>query len=202
MLAREAWLLVLPAAALALWLHAGLDRPLWAAPLWLLAAAALFVYRDPDREVPPVPLGVVAPADGRVERVEEATDPFLERAARRIVLRVPAWGPFTVRAPIEGRVAERWLRPCREGGCGRRYAVWIQTDERDDVLLILEERDRWCRPVCEIGVGERVGQGQRCGYVRFGGRVEVWVPRSARVEVQRGKRVRAGTSVLATLVHD
>ncbi len=203
MLAREALLWAALAAGLALWVQLAAPHALWALPLWLLAALALFLFRDPEREVPPHPLGVVAPADGRVERIEEeADDPFLERTARRIVIRMRPWGPFVVRAPIEGRVVERWLRPCAEGGCGRRYAIWLQTDERDDVVLVLEEPARWRRPVCVTGVGERVGQGQRCGYVRFGGRVEVWVPRNARLDVGPGSRVRAGSTILATLVHD
>ncbi len=203
MLLREGLLWALPPVAVALWMQLAAPAPWWALPLWALAALALFLFRDPERAVPPHPLGVIAPADGCVLAVEpEATDPFLERAAQRIVIQMRAWGPFVVRAPIEGRVAERWLRPCREGGCGRRFAVWLRTDEGDDVLLVLEERSRWRRPVCEVGVGERLGQGQRCGYVRFGGRVEVWVPRHARLEVARGDHVRAGSVILATLVHD
>ena len=81
------------------------------------------------------------------------------------------------------------------------YAQWIQSDEKDDVLLIIETSRRSSRPKCYVQSGERIGQGQRCGFIRFGSQVDVLVPVSSRVSVSVGDDVLAGSDIIATLVH-
>jgi phosphatidylserine decarboxylase len=81
-----------------------------------------------------------------------------------------------------------------------RFAQWIQSDEGDDVVLALESGTWGLRPRCYAQTGERIGQGQRCGHLRFGARVNVLVPESTRINVEIGDKVRAGTSIIATLV--
>ena len=83
----------------------------------------------------------------------------------------------------------------------RHYVMWIQSDEKDDVVLILDIPSSWQKPRCYIHVGERIGQGQRCGRTRLGGNVDLFMPANVRLAVGHGDHVRAGASVLATLVH-
>ncbi len=182
---------------------------LWALPFWLLAAVLAFLFRDPERRVPAAPLAVVSPVDGKVTSVENCRDPYLERAAVCIGLRMNPLGVYTTRSPIEGKIMEVWFvpaggRPADPAGNGRpldHYAIWVQTDEADDVVLVIQVPRRRPRPRCYVNIGERIGQGQRCGMVGFGGEVSVFVPSNARIEVEKGARVRAGSDILATLVH-
>jgi phosphatidylserine decarboxylase len=80
--------------------------------------------------------------------------------------------------------------------------LWIQTDEDDKVVFVLETPYHWQRPTYYVSVGERVGQGQRCGRTPFGGTVDLFIPASARPEVTHGDSVCAGVTVLATFNHD
>jgi len=81
------------------------------------------------------------------------------------------------------------------------YAQWIQSDEKDDLVLVIEVNSRMPRPKCYVQSGERIGQGQRCGFIRFGSRVDVLIPVTSRISVSVGDDVLAGSDIIATLVH-
>ncbi len=208
---REGWAgaALLAAASLAVLAAGGRGAALL--PL-ALVPALLLLCRDPHRAVPPSPLGVLAPVDGRVVRVrEDVHDPFVGRRSLGLVLRLQPWGPFTVRSPVEGRVMRLWrLRPGaaypRPRGGARPaapgLALWLRTDEGDDVVLALEGWALPARTRCLVRPGERLGQGQRCAFVYLPARVRLHLPANARLRVEAGRRVRAGEDILASLVHE
>ena len=82
------------------------------------------------------------------------------------------------------------------------HAMWVRTDEGDDVVLVVTSRWSFHRVRFSVNVGERIGQGQRCGFSHFGSRVDVLAPASSRSEVLSGQRIQAGSTVIASLVHD
>ncbi|MEK7321912.1 MAG: phosphatidylserine decarboxylase, partial [Pseudomonadota bacterium] len=82
-----------------------------------------------------------------------------------------------------------------------RYAMRVRTDENDEVVLVLRGAMISTRFVSLVRSGGRIGQGQRCGLLRFGGLVEVYVPVVSRVKVAAGATVRAGSDIIASLVH-
>jgi len=185
---------------------------MWGAwPVWLLAAGLAYLYRDPQRVVPSVPLAVVSPVDGRVTSVRHVSDPWLEREVLRVGIRLPFLGMGFLRSPTEGKVMEYKLAadayrssafcvaPRRTVIC---HALWVRTDEADDVVFVVSSRWSFHHLRRYVRVGERVGQGQRCGFVYFASRVDVLVPTDSRAEVSRGQRILAGSGVVATLVHD
>lgn len=184
--------------------------PRAAALPWGLAAGLAWVYRERRARVPARPLGVVSPVDGRVLAVRPCEDPWLQREASRIGLRTrwPGIGPL--RSPVEGRVEDyRFAADPYKGeafcGAGRRmaesHALWLRTDEGDDVVLVISSFTRLLRLTTRLHVGARLGQGQRFGFLHFASRVDLLLPADARVEVQPRRRVRAGEAVLAELVH-
>ena len=81
-------------------------------------------------------------------------------------------------------------------------ALWIRTDEDDDVVFAVMSRHRFSRFKTDTAPGERVGQGQRNGFAIFGSQVDVLIPFNARCEASAGTEVLAGSGVIATLVHD
>lgn len=200
LIAREGWHWIALAAAIALLLQWQLGG--WAMPLWLVAGLLLFLFRDPPRRVPPSPLGVVSPVHGRVLAIDTARDPCLERQAQRITIQMRMSDIFSVRSPMEGKVVQQWLGKRDASVDGPRYAQWIQSDEEDDVLLVIAPNIRVVRPKCYVHSGERIGQGQRCGFIYFGGQVEVWVPMGTRIDVRTGDILQAGSDIIATLVHE
>ena len=167
----------------------------------------LFLLRDPKREIPSLPLAAVSPVDATVISVDEVDDPWLSRRglsrrAKRIELKMSTLGVYSLRSPIEGKVVEQWTESCKAENGERQFAFWTRTDEGDDITTVFRLR----RPIAVyfrmyIHSGERVGQGQRCGFCYFGGNVEVLVPINARIEVAAGRKIRSGGDILGHLVH-
>ena len=204
-IAREGWLFIgaLAASGFMAKFYFGL---LAALPLWLLCIALAYLFRDPNRVIPPAPLGVVSPADGEVLAIEPVYDDYLKRDANKIAIRMNRFGTYATRAPIEGKILQHWHLPTDEASDNDvealdRYAMWLQTDENDDVVLVMGVGIKALKPTCYHHTGERIGQGERCGLVRFGGYIEVLLPLDARIEVTVGDTVEAGSDILATLIH-
>lgn len=169
-----------------------------ALPFWVACAAIFFVYRDPVRVIPSIPLAVVSPVDGIVTDVSVLTDPYLDRPSIRIQINMNLYGIFTSRSPVEGKVLEPPNLP--DDGVAP-HGLWLQTDEGDDVVMVMGQGRLHIAPRCDIRFGERIGQGQRCGFIHLGGRIELFIPATSRVAVSRGDRVFSGSAVIASLVH-
>lgn len=197
LIAREGWLslfLVGGAAATVLYQIGWL----WSVPLWVLIGVLLFLFRDPARTVPAAPLAVVSPADGRVTLVETCHDPYLDRDARRVTIRMHPYGVFSTRSPTEGKM----LEPKRDSSTSADvpHGVWLQTDELDDLVIVMNRGPLRNPPRCYVRFGERVGQGQRCGFITLGSTVDIYLPLNSRIKVQEGDRVHAGADVIAQLL--
>jgi phosphatidylserine decarboxylase len=172
----------------------------WSIPVWLACLALVFLFRDPEREVSSIPLAVVSPADGVIAAVETVSDPYLDRKATHVVIDMNHWGVFSTRSPVEGKIMD--LKDCpAEGEQLRPHGVWIKTDENDDLIVAMYRGPMNSVPRCNIRIGDKIGQGQRCGFIRFGGRVDLYLPENSRLAVDSGSHLKAGTSVVATLVH-
>jgi phosphatidylserine decarboxylase len=193
---RAGWLPFLAFATLAglVWHFAGWG---WSLPLWLVCGAIVYLYRDPHREIPSSPLAVVSPADGVVTSVEEVSDPYLDREAVRLDIHMNHAGVYSTRSPVEGKI----LEPKNSANGAQPHGVWLKTDEDDDLVVVMHRGPLHNLPRCYVRIGERVGQGQRCGYIPMGGLVEVYLPRYSRIQVTNGSHVKAGSDVIATLVH-
>lgn len=194
LIAREGWPAILLAGIGAALIGYKLGW-LWSLPLWLLALALGYLFRDPSRQVPASPLAVVSPVDGHVTAIETVQDPYVERDAQRVRIRMHPYGVFSTRAPAEGKI----LEPQR-GGPGRPHGVLLRTDGGDDLVVVMNRGPLRNPPRCYVRFGERVGQGQRCGFVTLGSEIELYLPANSRVKVRAGDRVRAGADVIAQLV--
>lgn len=179
--------------------------------LWLLLAALAAVggyrwfHRDPERAVPP--RGVVCPADGRVVEVREDREPFVGDPCWKVAVFMSPLDVHVNRSPIEGRIAFISHRPGRFLPAFLRSAardneqatVGIEGPEGTRAMLrliagVLARRIvLWKRP------GQWVQRGERLGMIRLGSRVELFLPREARLAVSPGQRVWAGRTVLAYL---
>jgi len=205
-IAREGWLFV----GLALVVAIGLSfTPWW--PLTALAwLAVLFVvqfFRDPPRVVPQQTNAVLAPADGRVLRVEKARDPYLERDAIMISIFMNVFNVHSNRIPVDGVVVEHWYH----AGSFLNAALDKASLENERSALQLRTAngvDVTCEPVagliarrilCYVQKGDAVTRGQRYGFIRFGSRVDVYLPPGAKPRAVVGDRVHATSSVLAEL---
>jgi len=156
-----------------------------------------WLYRDPDREIPSRPLSIVSPVDGRVLSVEHTEDRFLKRQALHICIDMSLAGVFSLRSLTEGKVMQIWQEANGHGKC---LAIWIQTDEQDDTVLVLRP-GRWLKRLSyQLAYGDRVGHGQRIGHILFGNIIDVYLPASARSNIEVGQDVKAGCDGIAELM--
>ncbi len=167
---------------------------------WLVFATLLFLSRDFKRIVPAIPLAVVSPVDGKVREITEVQDPYLKRTAQGIRVRQSLLGEFNVHSPIEGKIQDLWSHSLTSLQ-HPQLAIWVQTDERDDVVMMADLRSVLRHATCRVNAGERIGQGQRCGLMAIACEMQIYLPLTARVTVKVGQSVRAGSDKLAEFVH-
>jgi len=171
-------------------------------PLWLVPLLLVFMFRDPTRHIPPEPLAVLSPVDAEVLAIEDTRDGFIDRNAKKIVLGMGILDIYSIRSPIEGKVEHQWYVDSETTvSDSPQFAQWIKTDEDDNVLLAIYRGRIVSRPRCYVQIGERLGQGQRCGFMSFGATIEVYVPENARIDVKVGDRVIAGEQPIAHFIH-
>lgn len=167
-------------------------------PLILLVLLYL-LFRDPIREVPSVALGIISPADGTVVSVETTDKCVVQGEAYLLRIRVDGLGTYTARSPVEGKVMD--LQSSVEGigpDCPLN-ALWVQTDEGENVVLQFQGYRFGLAPRSFIRFGERIGQGHRCAYLRLAQYADVYLPITSKVLVEPGQQVVAGEDLIATL---
>jgi phosphatidylserine decarboxylase len=177
----------------------------WSAPLWLATLFILQFFRDPPRQVPEDPLAVVSPADGRVVWVGKATDPYLKREALKISVFMNVFNVHSNRAPVDGTVKERWYFPGsflnaaldKASLDNERNALWLQVPGRGDVTCVQIAGLIARRILCYVGPGTELRSGQRYGFIRFGSRVDVYLPPDAEPKAAIGEKVYAAETILA-----
>lgn len=176
-----------------------------AAPFWVFAIFTLQFFRDPRRNITSAPGGVVCPADGRVISIGEAQDPYLKRPAKRISIFMNAFNVHSNRSPVSGRVRERWYHAGKffnaaldkSSAENERNALWIMTDDGEDVVVVQVAGLIARRILCYVPPGAAIVQGERYGFIRFGSRVDVYLAPHARVVVALGAKVTGGVDVIA-----
>jgi phosphatidylserine decarboxylase len=179
----------------------------WSIPLWLLALFILQFFRDPPREVPDDPRAVVSPADGRIVEVSRSQDPYLKRDALKVSVFMNVFNVHSNRSPVDGVVKERWYYPGafvnaaldKASLANERNALWLRTGEGSDVTCVQVAGLIARRILCYVGAGAELARGQRFGFIRFGSRVDVYLPPDAQVQAAIGEKVYAAQSVLAWL---
>ena len=198
-IAREGWGRLALITAVAFILHFALE-PMAAIPALLYLLFTFYQFRDPSRTPPPRPLAVVAPIHGRVTEINETKDPWLKRDALVVTIEGNLLDIRSLYSPTEGKIVDQW-RTQEAEQTRNAVAYWIQTDEKDDVVLEIQPRGQHGPMSFRYNPGERVGQGRRVGYVNNGCTARVYLPATSLVEVQLGMRLDAGADVLAKFVH-
>jgi phosphatidylserine decarboxylase len=205
LLAREGWPFVgavLVPAVLVTWLFGW-----WSAPLWLALVFVVQFFRDPPREVPEDPSAVVSPADGRIVAVERTRDPFLDRDALKISVFMNVFNVHSNRAPVDGAVKKRWYHAGafvnaaldKASSGNERNALWLRTRSGQDVTCVQIAGLVARRILCYVAEGAQLVRGERFGFIRFGSRVDVYLPPDAEPAAAIGDKVYAAESTIARL---
>ena len=179
------WIIAAFAAAI---IVIGYSNPILAVIPGLLIVLFFMIFRDPLRTVPSVALGVFSPVDGEVLEVGRIDRGYSGASALRILIKVDSLGTYTARAPVEGTIRD----------LGKK-ALMIQTDEGHNVVLRFSGYRFGLPPKSLARFGERLGQGQRCAFLRLTRLAEVQFPDGGKILVEAGQTVVAGTDVIGNL---
>lgn len=185
-----------------------LDRPGWALVLGAFTGAFAFFFRDPERRISDVPHAVVSPADGRILHAG-AADPAAAPvgAWKQISIFLSPLDVHVNRIPVGGRVTRvshkggRFLPAYRQEAASENEQCEIWIEHEGQIVVFRQVVGLLARRVvCRLVPEMRVGVGERFGIMKFGSRMDIYVPRSATLHASVDDVVRGGETVLATLV--
>lgn len=204
-IAREGWpflAIAVAVAALVTFLSGA-----WSIPFWVIALFVLQFFRDPARAVPQKPNAVLSPADGRIVVVEKTQDPYAGREAIKISVFMNVFNVHSNRAPVDGRIENVQYFPGKFVNAdldkasieNERNALTIATTNGQLVTCVQVAGLIARRILCYVKTGDMLNRGQRYGFIRFGSRVDVYLPLTASPKVSVGDKVAATETILAEL---
>ena len=206
LIAKEGWpfLAISVAASLAVGWLAGWW---WSVPLWIAALFVLQFFRDPPREVPSDPRAVVSPADGRIVVVGKARDPYRDCDALKISVFMNVFNVHSNRSPVDGVVgkveyhAGSFFNAALDKASleNERNALLMTTRSGQEITCVQVAGLIARRILCYVGAGADLVRGQRYGFIRFGSRVDLYLPLDAEPRASIGDKVYASETVLARL---
>ena len=205
-LAREGWLysaLAIVVAVAATWfLH------WWSLPFWLIALFVVQFFRDPPRDIPRGEGIVLCPADGRVIVVGKAADPYRNDAdSIKISVFMNVFNVHSNRSPVDAVVhridyaAGLFVNAAFDKAStdNERNAMVMELADGTQISCVQVAGLIARRILCYVKAGDRLAAGQRYGFIRFGSRVDVYLPPGSRPRVAIGDKVKASSTILAEL---
>jgi phosphatidylserine decarboxylase len=204
-IAREGW----PFLAIALILAVGATVwcAAWSIPLWIIFVFVLQFFRDPGREIPQQAGVVLSACDGRVIKVERAQDPYVQREAILVSVFMNVFNVHSNRSPADGSIQKVQYFPGKFVNAdldkasteNERNAIVLKTADGQVVTFVQVAGLIARRILCYVKEGDALTRGQRYGFIRFGSRVDVYLPLTANVKVSIGDKVSATNTILAQL---
>lgn len=187
-------------------LYGGASGLPWAGPIGsVLVCLALFTFyffRNPDRQIPSGPGIIVSPADGKVVVVKD--EQWNGRPGKRVSIFLAVWNVHVNRSPAAGKITKLEYKP------GKFMAAWAEQaslDNEQNIFTLATEHGEimfkqiagWVarRVVSWKRAQETVQRGELIGLVRFGSRMDIWLPAGIEIAVREGDHVKGGSSVLA-----
>jgi phosphatidylserine decarboxylase len=204
-IAKEGWLF------LGLAIFASIATSFWylkaSIPLWIISLFILQFFRDPIRKIPHDKNLVVSAADGRVISIEQTTDPYKKRKAIKVSVFMNVFNVHSNKAPISGKVIDKIYFP----GKFFNAAISKASLENERCVLLIETKDKklvTCvqiagliarRILCYKEIGNNLLKGERYGFIRFGSRVDLYLPENSKIKVVLGQKVKSCQSIVAEL---
>ena len=179
----------------------------WSVPFWLVAIFILQFFRDPPRDIPQGEGLVLCPADGKVIIVGNTTDPYRNVPALKISIFMNVFNVHSQRSPVDATIVD--VKYAKGLFVNAAFDKASSDNERNALILRLPDNTEIScvqvagliarRILCYVKPGDALTRGQRYGFIRFGSRVDVYLPTDSRPRVAIGDKVSASSTVLAEL---
>lgn len=203
-IAKEGLPFLIPVALLAIILGT-MGWKIWMSLGILLSLFIAYFFRNPRREIPNLQNIILSPADGRVIHVGECEeDRFLKEKVLKVSIFMSVFDVHLNRAPVSGKVLERNYLPGRflvasvekSSLLNEQNAVILETEDRLKILLVQIAGFVARRIVCYAKTGDLLRKGEIFGLIRFGSRVDLYLPTEVKPIVRVGQHVKGGESVI------
>ena len=176
-------------------------------PFWIISLFILQFFRDPNRPIPQDENLIVSAADGRVISIEKTIDPYKKRKAIKISVFMNVFNVHSNKAPIGGEIINRWYSAGKFLNASlskaslenERCALLIKTKNKKLVTCVQIAGLIARRILCYKKIGDNLSKGERYGFIRFGSRVDLYLPESATVIVRLGEKVKNCQSIIAKI---
>jgi len=174
----------------------------------ILIVFTLYFFRDPERETPGDKGIIVSPADGRIINVEEMPSPFSNGRVTKVAIYLSLWDVHINRIPVSGKVTMVNYKPgdfypAFEPKASEKNEHTVVGIKAKAGLFYIKQIAGMVarRIVCRLRVGDEVSLGERFGMIKFGSRVELYIPLSIEIRVSEGNKVKAGESIIGVIAH-
>lgn len=179
----------------------------WSLPFWLFTIFALQFFRDPARPIPQEADAILCPADGRIVVVEKGLDPYRNVEALKISVFMNVFNVHSQRSPIDGTITDvrynagKFVNAALDKASteNERNAVLATTRSGREITFVQVAGLVARRILCYVNSGDTLARGERYGFIRFGSRVDLYLPTDAQAQVAIGDKVQASSTILARL---
>lgn len=195
-------------AGLLAWLTALFGLETLSIILAVLTIFIIYFFRDPERKIPQDQYAVVSPADGKVIDIDNALEEnFLNREMKRIGIFLSITDCHVNRFPVTGRVLNTkhttgkfFIADLKRSSSeNEKLATLIETDDKQEVVIVQVAGLIARRIVSYLSVGDQLQKGDRFGMIKFGSRVDIYIPLTCEVLISNGDKVRGGETILGWL---
>ena len=179
----------------------------WSVPFWIVYFFILQFFRDPPREIPQGEGLVLCPADGKVIVVGNALDPYRNVEALKVSVFMNVFNVHSNRAPVDAVVKDvKYAKGLfvnasfdKASSDNERNALILRMDDGTELSCVQVAGLIARRILCYVKPGDRLARGQRYGFIRFGSRVDLYLPIGSKPRVAIGDSVKASSTVIAEL---
>ena len=204
-IAKEGWLF-LAIAFFASTLLTYIQNPLsWIA--WIVTLFILQFFRDPLRTKPSKKNVILSAADGKVIAIEKMTNPYTNKSSVKVSVFMNVFNVHSNKCPVDGKILEKYYYPGKFLNAAlskaslenERCAITIQTKEKKTITCVQIAGLIARRILCYKEKGDEVKAGERYGFIKFGSRVDLYLPTNASIKVNLGQTVKNTETIIAEI---
>lgn len=205
LIAKEGWLFL--SIAIILSTIISVYAPYFSIIFWFITLFVLQFFRDPKRKITLLDNIVVSAADGKVIAIEKTTDPYLKRKAIKVSVFMNVFNVHSNKAPISGLITNKWYFPGKFINASlskaslenERCAITIRTKSKKEITSVQIAGLIARRILCYSDKGDMISSGERYGFIKFGSRVDLFLPIDSKIKVNLGQKVKNTESIIAEL---